>query len=69
MTSYNYKYNQELDCIYLYEDGECLGYIGNERMYYPTDSSVLSSSDIAEIHNVQLNFLFIKRYLLENEKA
>ena len=69
MTQYSYKYNEQTDAILLYSEDCYVGFIDNGREFYPNNTLALSSSDIAEIHNIQLNFLFIKRYLLENEKA
>ncbi len=69
MTQYSYEYNEKKGSISIVFGDEIMGYITDERQFYPTGRHKFSSNDIAEIHNVQLNFLFIKRYLLENEKA
>lgn len=69
MTNYAYKLSVNQTNIALFRNGDLIGYIGDNRVFYPEEGEEYTSNDIAEIHNVQLNFLFIKRYLLENEKA
>ena len=73
-STYSYSYNSVTKSILIQRDRDLIGVVEEDRTYKSgTDiygrCPELSMKDIAEIHGVQLNYLYFKNYLNEKKNG